>query len=1138
MAGGKELRADIVIGGKADASFYALGGALQTLGGQLSVISDKLIDFGTESTKVYTGYEDNLLDTQVALRTQYESASELQKVMKQLDSQAMQWANNTRFTTTDVTEAISEASHAGWDLDKILEGIPAAMNISMAGSMSLSEGLEYLVDITNAAGLSFEDLGSLTDYWAYAANKSSTTIPEMGAAMQKMGATMSFVKGDMAGLTTMLAVLANNGTKGTEAGTLLRNSMIRLLAPTQTAAEAMDALNLSSDELEEIYSNTANLEKANAALEEAGFSAYDANGNLKSFLTTFEDLNRATKGMTEQERNEVLSAIFPSRTITGALALLDAAGKGWDGMYDNIRSNGSGYAEYAAETMESGLGGALRHLESVYNVTQTRTGKALSGLVETGAEGISGLLDRVNGMDDSSFRGLVGGLTGIAAVGPGLTIAGGAVRLISMILGTGTIGKLALAGTALAGIVGAMAAYNEAQGEAKFGDLSLDTEAIGENIRDLNKAFRDGKKDIETYGQAAEDALSSYETASGSLKEGLLNGLFSGGSITEDDKRNFLELGDQAAQAVLEGIQAGYREAKAGAEFFSGGETDGVWAGVLDTLEYGYSDAIQTAQSLSNQLREAMTSAFADGNLTSEEIDNIQSILQQQNELIAMAADAKNATEREKILRQAQTLGMDGLEEVSTLAENQRDAELQSLEDNYWDTYYQTKLSGELKIKNGAKKADGTLYSQADLDRELNALWDGDPDNPFDGYVGKRKEAEASYASFLLDLYSSTIAGSEYGNAWDAMNTLVDDYLASGTTTATAMENYRSGVAGGDRAGIQTFLRKTLEALGGESTAEELAGYFAGKGDYTSANALQRVLTAYGLANLDAGQVDTQAQGLQYGQAYRAGYTAADARAQEAALEAQDGMAKAAWEGMKSAMETGIASQFSSYMSGDYVDTGFQTGIRQIVENLKGSYDLSAIPVAQGLEGVQDYAAAYRILFEEGFNAEAYKIDVDMQPNAEPLQQAIAAADGQSITVTVNGDTTPLQQAVASAGAGGSRTGTHGGRVGKFAGGGRATEASIFGEAGAEWAIPESHSQRTAELLNAARAASGFTWGDLISRNGGLNAGNNAKIGEIIYSPTIYAQDSRGVDAALREDKERFARYWRERELREAVESV
>ena len=1049
MAGGKELRADIVIGGKADASFYALGGALQTLGGQLSVISDKLIDFGTESTKVYTSYEDNLLDTQVALRTQYESASELQKVMKQLDSQAMQWANNTRFTTTDVTEAISEASHAGWDLDKILEGIPAAMNISMAGSMSLSEGLEYLVDITNAAGLSFEDLGSLTDYWAYAANKSSTTIPEMGAAMQKMGATMSFVKGDMAGLTTMLAVLANNGTKGTEAGTLLRNSMIRLLAPTQTAAEAMDALNLSSDELEEIYSNTANLEKAIAALEEAGFSAYDANGNLKSFLTTFEDLNRATKGMTEQERNEVLSAIFPSRTITGALALLDAAGKGWDGLYDNIRSNGSGYAEYAAETMESGLGGALRHLESVYNVTQTRTGKALSGLVETGAAGISGLLDRVNGMDDSSFRGLVGGLTGIAAVGPGLTIAGGAVRLISMILGTGTIGKLALAGTALAGIAGAMAAYNDAQEEAKFGDLSLDTEAVGENIRSLNEAFRDGKKDIETYGQAAEDALSSYETASGSLKEGLLNGLFSGGSLTEDDKRNFLDLGDQAAQAVLEGIQAGYREAKAGAEFFSGGETDGVWAGVLDTLEYGYSDAIQTAQSLSNQLREAMTSAFADGNLTSEEIDNIQSILQQQNELIAMAADAKNATEREKILRQAQTLGLDGLEEVSTLAENQRDAELQSLEDNYWDTYYQTKLSGELKIKNGAKKEDGTLYSQADLDRELNALWDGDPDNPFDGYVGKRKEAEASYVSFLLDLYETTLSGSEYGDAFEALRNATEQGMEAGDFSEY-VKSYTKETSWSTRRNLSKYLKKMILAAGGDDSLLDIADYYSQAGNQEAADNLTSLLSYYAVS------------------------------------------------------------------AGDY--TPFR-------RTESGSF----------LYGIMDENSDME---NPDWLADGQSVTVDMQPNAEPLQQAITAADGQSITVTVNGDTTPLQQAVASAGAGGSRTGTHGGRVRKFAGGGRATEASIFGEAGAEWAIPESHSQRTAELLNAARAASGFTWGDLISRNGGLNAGNNAKIGEIIYSPTIYAQDSRGVDAALREDKERFARYWRERELREAVESV
>lgn len=120
-----------------------------------------------------------------------------------------------------------------------MSGIPAAMNISMAGGMELSQGLEYLVDITNAAGLSFEELGTLVDMWAVAANSSSTTIPEMGQAMQRMGATMQFFKGDMGALTTMLAVLADNGTKGSDAGTLLRNSIIRLIAPTKKAAEAM-----------------------------------------------------------------------------------------------------------------------------------------------------------------------------------------------------------------------------------------------------------------------------------------------------------------------------------------------------------------------------------------------------------------------------------------------------------------------------------------------------------------------------------------------------------------------------------------------------------------------------------------------------------------------------------------------------------------------------------------------------------------------------------------------------------------------------------------------------------------------------------------------------------------------------------
>lgn len=91
--------------------------------------------------------------------------------------------------------------------------------------------------------------------------------------------------------------------------------------------------------------------------------------------------------------------------------------------------------------------------------------------------------------------------------------------------------------------------------------------------------------------------------------------------------------------------------------------------------------------------------------------------------------------------------------------------------------------------------------------------------------------------------------------------------------------------------------------------------------------------------------------------------------------------------------------------------------------------------------------------------------------------------------------------------------------------------ASIFGEAGAEWAIPERHEQRTAELIDSARRASGFSWGEILSRTGGLNAGSGASY---VYSPTIYAGNDGDLDRKLKDSEERMRR-WVDRKEREAA---
>jgi hypothetical protein len=104
----------------------------------------------------------------------------------------------------------------------------------------------------------------------------------------------------------------------------------------------------------------------------------------------------------------------------------------------------------------------------------------------------------------------------------------------------------------------------------------------------------------------------------------------------------------------------------------------------------------------------------------------------------------------------------------------------------------------------------------------------------------------------------------------------------------------------------------------------------------------------------------------------------------------------------------------------------------------------------------------------------------------------------------------------------------------KYADGGRAVEAAIFGEAGPEWAIPESHTQRTAELLNSTRLASGFSWPELIASTGGLGSGGTTyNTTKLVFAPVIHAMDAKGVKEVLEEERRRFEIWYEEKKREE-----
>lgn len=1044
---GKTLRADIIVGGKADNSFYALGGALETLGGQVNQISEKLIQFGKESVQTYASYEDYMLDTEVALRTQYSSTNALAKVMEELDKAAMQWASNSRFTTEDVAGAISNAAHAGWNLEKMLAGVPSAMKISLAGGMDLAEGLEYLVDISNAAGIQFEDLGLLVDYWAYAANRSSTTIPEMGQAMQKMGATMQFVKGDMAGLTTMLGVLANNGTKGTEAGTLLRNSFLRLIAPTKKAAETLDGLAISGEDLDEIYSNTAGLEEAAAMLEEAGFSAYDAGGQLKSFMTVWQELDKATAGMTEQDRNKVLSAIFPTRTITAALALLKAASKDWDGLYASILENGAGYADYAAEKMESGLGGALRHLESAYNALQTKSGKELAEDVTAVANALTGMIESVNNMDDAAFGAIVSGLEVVAAAGPGLMAAGGALKLIGAIAGTGIPGQLVLAAIGLTAVANGMDAFNNSVYEAQFGELGVDMGAIESYLNTMGSDFNAAAEKINGYNSAVAEALETYRDLVTGLKSDLVTGYITEATLTQEQIDHYYHIGQQMTDAVKAGIEGNYSASMEILGYLAGEDPrelnngeDSVAKSILDLLTTGYEDSIAQAESLSQQLREAMFKAFEDKELSDAEIANINSIMQAYNELMNQQAEAALRAKTDIALEKALALGKDGADEVAKIAS---DVYATGVEQAY---AYKEQVLTTAYSSNGNK----------DLPQEQRDLID-------QGFADKMAQARVNANKPVMAYWEQMARESDLSEAYQGTADIAQALLKGYITPEMAHEMYRDRYGsnkyanemdwGREETGTQMgrFLAEYIAGLGGQAAVEEQIAYLQRSGNAEEAANLQMLYAMEQLANNYA--VTGISEGV-FGTGIGAGVYARHDITKPAHVDSfldsvdsytaqvGDGLAYAGSVLEKNAdvgeylagiadVARGKNEDWESIIYGAKASTERDTAA--VVAALKSEYDFGAILSDSGIDftnsAIGEEFAAWRILLDETFDAEAYRLQVIPEVDESGLEalgngtipveivprqgdMGLEELENQGVTVDVEGDTTTLSATI------------------------------------------------------------------------------------------------------------------------------
>ena len=417
-----------------------------------------------------------------------------------LENAAKEAGNTTQFSATQAAEALNYMALAGYDADKAVETLPTVLNLAAAGGMDLATASDMVTDSMSALGDKAGTTESFVDKMAKTSQKSNTSVQQLGEALLTVGGTAKSLAGGVTEANTVLGIFADSGTKGAEGGTALRNVILSLTAPTDTAKKKM---------------------------QELGLEVFDANGNMRPLNETFQDLNGILGDMTQGEQTEVLNTIFNKVDLKSVNALLANSGERFNELSGYIE-NSTGAAENMAATMNDNLQGKITILKSgleglgiaayekfetplknaVTNITNVigdlqtdLTSGELSGALDKIATGFGNLVEKASEIIVAVLPKILEGLGWIAdhgdtvasilaAIGAGFAV----FKVASIINGVVTMAAnpmmliITLVATLVAAIVG-FVATNENARTAVVNAWNVVKDTIGKVVGEIAKFF-------------------------------------------------------------------------------------------------------------------------------------------------------------------------------------------------------------------------------------------------------------------------------------------------------------------------------------------------------------------------------------------------------------------------------------------------------------------------------------------------------------------------------------------------------------------------------------------------------------------------------------------------------------------------
>ena len=368
--------------------------------------------FGASSVKVGAEFDSSMSQVAATMGKTTDEIGDLRDF-------AQEMGRTTAFSATQAADALNYMALAGYNTDESMSMLPNVLNLAAAGSMDLARASDMVTDTQTAFGISAERTTQMVDEMAKAASTGNTSVEQLGDAFLTVGGLAQELNGGMVTLadgTTKevdgvqeleiaLTAMANAGVKGSEAGTHMRNMLLKLSSPTDAGTKALEAM---------------------------GVAVFNAEGDMRSLKDVMGDLNGALSTMTQEEKIKTISDLFNTRDLASAEALLNAVGEDWDEIGESIL-NAEGAASKMAGTQLDNLAGDVTLFKSALEGAQIAISDELTptlrNFVDFGTHGLSQITEAfqeggLEGAMDAFGKVLSGGLTMILEMMPEMVDAG------------------------------------------------------------------------------------------------------------------------------------------------------------------------------------------------------------------------------------------------------------------------------------------------------------------------------------------------------------------------------------------------------------------------------------------------------------------------------------------------------------------------------------------------------------------------------------------------------------------------------------------------------------------------------------------------------------------------------------------